>query len=207
MMNMNEIISTKQPLSFLLVGVGGQGTILASDILAEVGLKLGYDVKKAEIHGMSQRGGSVVSNLRWASKVFSPIVPKGSADILIAFEKLEAARFRDYLKPGGIVLVNDFAILPVTVSSGSSIYPLDEQIRSCFVGFAGQQNWVNGLEIAEKLGNSKVANVVIIGALSGILNLPVETVLEAIGMRVPAKHLEVNRQAFQAGFEAVRVKA
>ena len=118
-----------QPLSFVLVGVGGQGTILASDLLAEVGMRLGYDVKQAEIHGMSQRGGSVISNLRWASQVFSPIVPRGTADILIGFEKLEAIRFSDFLHPGGLALVNDYAIVPVTVSSGASAYPNDASLH------------------------------------------------------------------------------
>ncbi len=96
-----------ESINFTLVGVGGQGTILASDVLAELGLKLGYDVKKAEVHGMSQRGGSVISHLRWGPAVYSPIIPRGEADMLIAFEKLEAARFIHYLRPGGMVLVND----------------------------------------------------------------------------------------------------
>lgn len=195
--------NTFEPVSFLLVGVGGQGTILASDILAEAGIKLGYDVKKAEVHGMSQRGGSVVSNLRWAKQVYSPIVPKGSADILIAFEKLEAARYREYLKPGGIVLVNDYAILPVTVSSGGSHYPDDTQIRESFAGLAGDMCWVDGLALAEGLGNARAANVVIIGALTALLGLPADILLEAVETRVPEKYLEVNRQAFRAGMAAV----
>ena len=112
------------------MGVGGQGTILASDILAEAGLKLGYDVKKAEIHGMSQRGGSVVSNLRWGEQVFSPIVPRGSADILVAFEKLEAVRFSDYLRPGGLALVNDYAISPSDGERGRSVLPEDAELHA-----------------------------------------------------------------------------
>jgi len=193
-----------QPVNFLLVGVGGQGTILASDILAETGLKLGYDVKKAEVHGMSQRGGSVVSNLRWARQVFSPIVPRGSADILIAFEKLEAVRYREFLRPGGLVLINDYAIAPVTVSSGGSIYPEDAQICSGFTGLAGGMQWVDGLSIAEALGNGRAANVVIIGALIAMLGVPEESALSAVEARVPAKHLEVNQKAFRAGMQVVR---
>jgi indolepyruvate ferredoxin oxidoreductase beta subunit len=195
-------ISEHHPVSFLLVGVGGQGTILASDILAEAGIKLGYDVKKAEVHGMSQRGGSVVSNLQWAPTVYSPIVPKGCADILIAFEKLEAVRYRDYLRKGGFVLVNDYAILPVTVSSGGAHYPSDAQIRESFDGLAGDMCWVKGLALAEAIGNARAANVVIIGALTAMLNLPIDCVLDAVEARVPARYLDVNRKAFRAGMEA-----
>jgi len=194
----------KTALSFLLVGVGGQGTILASDILAEAGLKLGYDVKKAEIHGMSQRGGSVVSNLRWGEKVFSPIVPLGSADILVAFEKLEAARFVDYLRPGGLALVNDYAIPPITVSAGASLYPSDEQIWANLDRCSAQSVWLNGMRIAEDLGNIKTANVVIVGALCALLDLPEDAFLAAVESRVPTKYLEVNKKAFAAGREAVR---
>lgn len=195
-----------QPVSFLLAGVGGQGTILASDILAEVGLRLGYDVKKAEIHGMSQRGGSVVSNLRWAPQVFSPIVPRGTADVLIAFEKLEAARFADYLHKGGVALINDFAIPPVTVSSGTSVYPSDAAIRSSLDQIAGEQFWVNGIAIAENLGNPKTANVVLIGAFAEMIGLPVDVVLAAIETRVPGKFLEINRKAFAAGIAALHIQ-
>lgn len=195
-----------QPVSFLLVGVGGQGTILASDILAEVGLRLGYDVKKAEIHGMSQRGGSVLSNLRWAPQVFSPIVPRGTADVLIAFEKLEASRFAEYLRKDGIALINDYAIPPVTVSSGSSIYPEDAAIHAILNQVAGEQYWVNGIAIAEDLGNPKTANVVIIGAFSEMIGLPKDVVLEAIESRVPGKYLEINRKAFAAGACALHIQ-
>jgi indolepyruvate ferredoxin oxidoreductase beta subunit len=195
-----------QPVSFLLAGVGGQGTILASDILAEVGLRLGYDVKKAEIHGMSQRGGSVVSNLRWAPQVFSPIVPRGTADVLIAFEKLEASRFADYLHKGGVALINDYAIPPVTVSSGSSIYPTDTAIRDNLSKVASEQFWVNGIALAEELGNPKTANVVLIGAFTEMVGLPKEAVLAAIEARVPDKFLEINRRAFAAGASALHLR-
>ena len=192
-----------QPVSFLLAGVGGQGTILASDILAEVGLKLGYDVKKAEIHGMSQRGGSVVSNLRWAPQVFSPIVSKGTADVLIAFEKIEAVRFADFLRKGGTALVNDYAIPPVTVSSGSSVYPDDETIRIGLAQFTDEQFWVKGMTIAESIGNVKTANVVMIGAFTRLIGLPLDAALAGIEARVPGKHLSINQRAFEAGLSAL----
>ena len=192
-----------QPLSFVLVGVGGQGTILASDLLAEVGMRLGYDVKQAEIHGMSQRGGSVISNLRWASQVFSPIVPRGTADILIGFEKLEAIRFSDFLHPGGLALVNDYAIVPVTVSSGASAYPTDAALHGSIERVTPNQCWVKGVEIAENEGNARAMNVVMIGALARILNLPQDVIKAAIEVRVPTKYQELNLRAFTAGWSAV----
>ncbi len=190
-----------EPLNFLLVGVGGQGTILASDILAETGLKLGYDVKKAEIHGMSQRGGSVVSNLRWAERVFSPIVPVGGADVMIAFEKLEAARYSSYLHEGSIALVNQYSIPPITVSAGSEMYPDNAQIQDSLIKMGAQGVWIEGMRLAEEVGNVKTANVVILGALTAVLGLPVELVLEVVKGRVPAKFLDLNQRAFRAGFE------
>jgi indolepyruvate ferredoxin oxidoreductase beta subunit len=192
-----------QRLSFVLVGVGGQGTILASDLLAEVGMRLGYDVKQAEIHGMSQRGGSVISNLRWASQVFSPIVPRGTADILIGFEKLEAIRFSDFLYPGGLALVNDYAIVPVTVSSGASTYPTDAALHESIERVTPNQCWVKGVEIATIEGNARAMNVVMIGALAKILNLPQDVIKAAIEVRVPTKFQELNLRAFTAGWSAV----
>lgn len=192
-----------QPLSFVLVGVGGQGTILASDLLAEVGMRLGYDVKQAEIHGMSQRGGSVISNLRWSSQVFSPIVPRGTADILIGFEKLEAVRFSEFLHPGGLALVNDYAIVPVTVSSGASIYPEDAALHDSIQRVTSNQYWVKGVEIATNEGNARAMNVVMIGALAKILNLPLDVFHAVIEVRVPTKYQELNLRAFSAGWSAV----
>ncbi|HEX7597851.1 MAG TPA: indolepyruvate oxidoreductase subunit beta [Polyangia bacterium] len=195
----------KAALNFVLVGVGGQGTILASDVLAELGLKLGYDVKKAEVHGMSQRGGSVVSHLRWGPQVFAPVIARGEADFLVAFEKLEAARFVDLLRPGGTVLVNDYAITPATVNAGSAVYPPDEALQAALAAAGARPVWVRGAEIAEGLGNAKVANVVLLGALSGLLPKVDDAAWdEVLALRVPPKYLELNRKAFQAGRGAVR---
>ena len=190
-------------INFALVGVGGQGTILASDVLAELGLRLGYDVKKAEVHGMSQRGGSVTSHLRWGAQVFSPIIPRGEADVLIAFEKLEAARFMDILKPGGLALVNDYAIEPLSVLTTGVAYPNDEVIREWVAQVTPRAYWVKGIEIAERLGNARVANMVLLGALSGLLDLDEGQWNAVLELRIPAKHLNINRQAFYAGREAV----
>jgi indolepyruvate ferredoxin oxidoreductase beta subunit len=193
----------KQALNFVLVGVGGQGTILASDVLAELGLKLGYDVKKAEVHGMSQRGGSVVSHLRWGPQVFAPVIARGEADFLVAFEKLEAVRFIDMLRPGGTVLVNDYSIMPATVNAGSAVYPQDEALQAALDSAGVKAVWIKGMEIAEALGNSKTANVVLLGALSKLLGLSTEVWNEVLEGRVPAKYLELNLKAFRAGREAV----
>ena len=194
----------KKPINFLLVGVGGQGTLLASDILAELGVRLGYDVKKAEAHGMSQRGGSVTSHVRWGEQVFSPIIGKGEVDILVAFEKLEALRYLDQLRPGGGVLVNDQAIEPITVKAGNVKYPDDEAVRSTLTGAAGAVHWVDGQEIAESVGNPKTANVAILGALSVLLDAPENEWLETIRSHVPEKYIAINEKAFLAGREAVK---
>lgn len=186
-------------LSFLLVGVGGQGTILASNVLAELGMTLGYDVKKAEVHGMSQRGGSVISHLRWGEKVFSPIIARGEADIVIAYEKLEALRFVDQIRPGGLMLVNDHEIVPVTVSSGDASYPEDAQIRAEIEKYTDQQYWIKGDAIAEALGNARAANVVLLGALSALLEMPPADWLKVLETRVPQKYLKLNQEAFARG--------
>jgi indolepyruvate ferredoxin oxidoreductase beta subunit len=191
-------------IRFLLTGVGGQGTLLASNVLAEVGMALGYDVKKAEVHGMSQRGGSVVSHVRWGEHVFSPVIPEGEADILIAFEKLEAIRFVKGLKVGGMALLNEYEIVPVTVSSGSGKYPPDEKIYAAFEALRATVQRIPAIRIAENLGSAKVANVVMLGALSRILNHPPKTWMDVIERRVPAKFVELNRKAFQAGRDAVQ---
>jgi len=196
--------NTSKNINFLLVGVGGQGTLLASDILAELGVRLGYDVKKAEAHGMSQRGGSVTSHVRWGEQVFSPIIGKGEVDILVAFEKLEALRYLDQLRPGGGVLVNDQAIEPITVKAGNVKYPDDEAVRSTLTGAAGAVHWVDGQEIAESLSNPKTANVAILGALSALLDTPLDEWLEVVSAHVPPKAVEVNRQAFILGREAAK---
>lgn len=190
-------------IRFLLTGVGGQGTILASNVLAELGIALGYDSKKAEVHGMSQRGGSVVSHVSWGEQVFSPIIPDGEADVLIAFEKLEAMRFAKGIRPGAMVLINDYEIVPVTVSSGGGKYPSVDEVCGIFAPLTDKVYCVKGVEIAEELGNAKAANVALLGALSKILEMDAEPWLKVIEGRVPPKFVELNRRAFQAGREAV----
>jgi indolepyruvate ferredoxin oxidoreductase, beta subunit len=196
-------IFPKDKMNFLLVGVGGQGTILASNVLAEVGLKLGYDTKQAEIHGMSQRGGSVTSHIRWSPQVFSPIIPHGGADVLVAFEKLEAARYIDFLSPDGLVLINDYSISPVTVNVGQAVYPDDQTLRNLLKPFTEKVYWIKGLALAEKVGNSKTANVVMLGALCALLRMPPEPWIQVLGNWVPQKLLEINQVAFNAGHGSI----
>ena len=186
-------------LDIALVGVGGQGTILASNVLAELGMAAGYDVKKAEVHGMSQRGGSVVSHVRWGPEVFSPIIPAGGADILVAFEKMEAARYAALLAPGGTAIVNDFAIEPITVITGGAHYPDDAAIEAAFADGGQRLMWIHGARVAEELGNKFVANVVLLGDLSTLLGLPEAAWAAVLDRRVKAAHLEINHRAFAAG--------
>jgi len=187
---------------FLLAGVGGQGTILASDVLASVGLDAGYDVKKSEVHGMAQRGGSVTSHVRWANKVYSPLIGPGEADFFLAFEKLEAVRHIEMLRPGGIVLVNDYTISPLSVSSGTDEYPDDERIKTILAAATPNYHLVPGIRLAEELGNARVNNVVMLGSLSHFLpDVPLKAWLEAIQGRVPTKFIELNRRAFLIGRE------
>ena len=192
-------------INLALVGVGGQGTILASNVLAELGMRAGYDVKKAEVHGMSQRGGSVVSHVRWAPLVHSPIIPAGGADVLVAFEKMEAARYAALLRPGGTVLVNDYAIEPITVITGGAHYPDDAEIESLFAG-AGLV-CIHGARMADELGNKHVANVVLLGALSTLLGLPETEWAAVLDRRVKAAHVEINHRAFAAGRDELAARS
>ena len=185
--------------SILLVGVGGQGTILASKILSEGLVRKGYDVKMSEIHGMSQRGGSVTTHVRFGTEVSSPVVPEGEADVLVAFEKVEAVRWLKYLKKGGRLVVNNFEIYSLPVLTGAAKYPdevvekLEKEVPDLKIFNAG--------EIAEGLGNIKAQNVVLLGALvkaMGLEDIGWESDLQEL---VPPKLLELNIKAFRAGLE------
>ena len=190
--------------NFVLVGVGGQGTLLASNILADVGLAAGLDVKKSEVHGMSQRGGSVVSHVRWHPEhVASPLVGLGEADILLAFEKLEALRFVEFLKVGGTAIVNEMVIVPITVSAGTGHYPDDAALDAALAAVSAREIRVPGERLAQEAGNAKAANVVLLGAISRLLDLPEELWWRCLEQRVPKKFLDLNRTAFAAGRAAV----
>jgi len=185
--------------NILLVGVGGQGILLASEILSEAAMLAGFDVKKSEIHGMSQRGGSVVSHVRFGTEVFSPIVPEGEGDILFGFELMETARSLPLLKQGGTVVANDLQISPPSVLMGQETYPdgLVERIKARFPDFL----LVDGQKIAADAGNVRAANTVLLGAVSKRLDIAEEFWLKALEKMVPPKALAVNRRAFQQGRE------
>jgi|ERR1039457_514162 indolepyruvate ferredoxin oxidoreductase beta subunit len=183
--------------NILLVGVGGQGILLASEILSETFMLAGFDVKKSEIHGMSQRGGSVVSHVRFGNKVFSPIIPEGEGDILFGFEIMETCRYLPLLKKNASVIANDLCIPPPSVLSGREQYPtgLAERIRSEFPDFL----LVDGLKIATEAGNPRTANTALLGAVSKRLDISEKYWLTAIEKMVPSRAFEVNRQSFLAG--------
>jgi len=189
-------------VGFMLAGVGGQGILLASNVLADVGVKAGLDVKKAEVHGMAQRGGSVSSHLRWGEKLHSPLIGRGEADYLITFEKLESLRYIDMLRPGGTVIVSDLRISPLSVSSGNDVYPDDEEVRSIINEVTDDLHLIPSLRLAKEAGNVRAHNIVMIGALSNFVGqIPLQAWLEVIAERVPERFVEVNRRAFQMGRE------
>lgn len=204
----------RDAINFLLAGVGGQGTILASDVLVNVGLAAGYATKQAEVHGMSQRGGSVTSFVRWAKVVYSPLVGAGEVDVFLAFEKAEALRNLYQLRQGALALVNLAAIEPVTVTSGGQPHPTDETLHQKIAAVTSQVFYVDGEAAAQALGNVRAANVVLLGALSALMErqgmtgaeLPSETWLDVIIQRVPPKYAELNRQAFNTGKDLVALK-
>jgi len=189
--------------SILLAGVGGQGTILVSKVLTQGLVDAGFDVKMSEVHGMAQRGGSVSTQVRWGKKVHSPIVGRGGADILVAFEKLEALRYASYLKPSGILVVSEYEILPLTVSSGTETYPqgIVEALKAAFRTIA-----LDAASIAAGLGNVRTMNIVLLGAMVEALGLGGIDWEKALRAQVPAKALSVNLAALAAG-KAAAVRA
>lgn len=188
-----------ETINFLITGVGGQGTVLASELMAAVGVAAGYDVKKSDILGLSVRGGGVVGHVRWGDKVYSPIVPEGRADYLIAFELLEGLRWLDQIKPSGKVLINQQEILPVVVSSGLAKYPSHDQIRAALAATTPCFYQVPAIDMALEIGTSKTLNVVLLGSLSAMLDIKPEIWEDVLKERVPAKHIGVNLKAFHAG--------
>jgi indolepyruvate ferredoxin oxidoreductase beta subunit len=190
----------RDSMKFLIAGVGGQGTILASSILADVGIQMGYDVKKSDILGLAVRGGSVVSHVIWAKKVRSPVLGAGEADVLVSFEWLEGLRRISFLNSGGLVLANDQRIDPMAVSSGLAQYPDIGSIRARLAEAARQVLVIPGTRTAMELGNVKAFNVVVMGCLARILGGEAPIWRKAVVDQLPEKLQAVNLKAFEAGF-------
>ncbi|MGN0456379.1 MAG: indolepyruvate oxidoreductase subunit beta [Acutalibacteraceae bacterium] len=185
--------------SVLIVGVGGQGTLLASRLLGNALLSRDYDVKVSEVHGMSQRGGSVVTYVRYGESVSSPIIEQGEADLILSFEALEAARFLPYLKKGGKIIVNTQQIDPMPVVTGNAVYPEDVigQIKSLGVEVIS----ADALSLAEQAGSVKAVNVVLMGMLAKQTDIEKQVWLDTVEQTVPPKFLELNLKAFELGYE------
>jgi indolepyruvate ferredoxin oxidoreductase beta subunit len=183
----------------MIVGVGGQGTLLTSRVVGAAAVKAGYDVKMSEVHGMAQRGGSVITYVRIGKSVNSPIIEKGEADILLCFEKLEALRWVDYVKKTGTIIINDQQIDPMPVIIGKAKYPDDilEKIRGKFSGV----RVIDALEVARRLGNIKVLNIVMVGLMAKSTEIEKEIWHEAIRETVKAKFVDLNLKAFDEGYQ------
>ncbi|MGI6279914.1 MAG: indolepyruvate oxidoreductase subunit beta [Acutalibacteraceae bacterium] len=186
--------------NIMIVGVGGQGSLLASKLIGRLLLTKGYDIKVSEVHGMSQRGGSVVTYVRFGDKVYSPIIDKGQADFIVSFELLEAARWTEYLKPGGTIITNTQQINPMPVIIGAEEYPqnLVEKIKDCGINLIA----IDALSLAEKAGSAKAVNIVLMGRLSKFFDFTREEWIKAIEESVPQKFFELNKNAFTLGAES-----
>ena len=187
--------------NIMIVGVGGQGSVLASKLLGHLLITQGYDVKVSEVHGMSQRGGSVVTYVRYGDKVYSPVIDKGQADFIVSFELLEAARNIEYLKPEGQIVTSTQQIDPMPVLTGAMIYP--EGLLAKIQNLGVKVDALDCLKLAEQAGSSKAVNLVLLGRLSHYFNdINIEAWQEAISSCVPAKFLELNKKAFDFGRNA-----
>ncbi len=183
----------------MIVGVGGQGSLLASKLLGNLLMEQGYDVKVSEVHGMSQRGGSVVTYVRYGDKVYSPVIDKGEADFIISFELLEAARWAEFLRPGGRIIVNTQQIDPMPVITGAASYPSDIIAKLRSLGL--QVDAVDALEIAEQAGSAKAINIVLMGRLARYFDVPEDEWQKALKRVVPEKFLALNQKAFALGMQ------
>ncbi|MBQ3115646.1 MAG: indolepyruvate oxidoreductase subunit beta [Clostridia bacterium] len=187
-----------EKMNIMVVGVGGQGTLLTSRIIGKTALEAGYDVKLSEVHGMAQRGGSVVTFVRFGKSVSEPVVEEGEADVLIAFERLEALRYAHFLKKDGVIIVNDCRIDPMTVVIGASEYPenIIETLKKDHTVYT-----IDGGKIAKELGNSKVLNSVVLGLGAKYIGFSKEEWIKIIEKTVPPKTIEINEKAFLAGYD------
>ena len=185
--------------NIMIVGVGGQGTLLTSRIIGKTAIEMGFDVKISEVHGMAQRGGSVVTFVRFGEKINEPVVEEGQADVIIAFERLEALRYAHFLKKDGVLIVNDCRIDPMTVVIGAKQYPenIIEGLKEDHSVYT-----IDGQKIAKELGNSKVLNSVVLGYSAKFIGFDKEKWLDVVASTVPQKTIDINKSAFMAGYEA-----
>ena len=201
MNNVNK--PTAEKIDLLITGVGGQGNILASDIVSEIAIASGYDVKKTDTLGMAQRGGSVISHVRIAKKVYSPLIKEGSVDILLGFEKLEGVRWGSYLKPGGIVILNNHAVPPLSVNLGVDKYPADEEVIRILRQRTDFVYLVEGTRRAIELGNARTLNIFMLGCLAVFLPFELKLWQNIIATRLPERLLKINITAFDAGIKEI----
>lgn len=191
-------------INVLMVGVGGQGVILASDTMSEVGMNNGYDVKKSDSLGMAQRGGSVVSHIRWGKHVFSPLIKKGEVDFLLGFEQLEAARWAPYLRSDGIAIVVDVVIVPVSVIGGNVPYPKWDKVEGILGQYIDKIYFLEATRISTEVGNPRALNMVLLGSLSIFLELEERAWTESIRQRLTPKFVESSLEAFSMGAAETR---
>jgi indolepyruvate ferredoxin oxidoreductase beta subunit len=184
--------------SILICGVGGQGVLLAGDIIAETAIASGFDAKKSEVHGMAQRGGSVVSHVRYGDKINSPLIREGEADVILSFEEMETARYLQFLKSEGCLIINQQQVIPMSVATGKAEYPVDivEKIKQHIKDTV----LCPGMALAERAGSPKAVNTVLLGALARKLELAPDKWQSVISRRVPAKTVELNKKAFETGY-------
>ncbi len=191
----------QNPKSVILAGVGGQGVLLISELLARTAIAAGFDAKQTEIHGVSQRGGSVYSHVRFGPQVYSPLITPGQADFVLGVEKLEALRFATYVKPGGLIIVNDYEIIPRSAGAAADSYPHQS------IDYLKEKGLrvidIPATKLASELGNVRVANIILLGALSKQTSLPQQVWLDILNQRVPERFLAINQRAFALGQEAV----
>ena len=186
--------------NIMIVGVGGQGTLLASKVLGKVLMNEDYDVKVSEVHGMSQRGGSVVTYVRYGSKVYSPVIDRGEADIILSFEQLESARWLEYIKPGGRIITNTQKMEPMPVITGAATYPEDLIAKMQAAG--ANVDAQDFLALAVEAGSSKAVNIALMGRLARYFDIPYEKWIAAIEDTVAPKFIELNKKAFALGYHA-----
>jgi len=191
-------------LDILIAGVGGQGVVLASDIVGEAALAAGYDIKKTDTLGMAQRGGSVISHVRIGKRVWSPLIKEGEVDIIVAFEKLEAARWSHYLRPGAIAIVNNQVLPPLSVNLGNERYPSDEEITNILKRWTDRIYFVDGTSRVRELGNIRTLNMFMLGCASLFIPLKVHIWKNTISQHLPSKIQQINITAFDQGRKEIR---